>query len=214
MREKFGDPRCPPTRVPKLDKMVCDRISQEAVKVDRSLARLQALFLDAVVPLASILEEDDKGTLTTEKATTAAKMALRFVGNASVQMARERRKRGIAEMNNKLIELSEKDSIYENASPFLFGDQFAKEAKEREEQLRCLDKAAGRGRPQNFYNRRPPSGPAPRGRHTLQPPRLQPRKGTFPPIPQVRQPEPRKRKLPPERERQGPVKRRRCELYP
>ena len=82
-------------------------------------------------------------------------MALQFVGNASVQMARERRKRAIAEMNYKLIELAEKDSIYEDAPPMLFGDQFAKEAKEREDQLRCLDRASGRGRNQNFYNRRP-----------------------------------------------------------
>ncbi len=155
MREKFGDPRCPPTRVPKLDKMVKDRISQETVRLDRSMARLQALLLDAVGPMASILEEDENGTLTTEKAVTAAKMALRFVGNASVQMPRERRRRAISEMNNKLIELSEKDSIYEKAPPLLFGDQFAKEAKEREEQLRCLDKASNRGKPQPFYNRRP-----------------------------------------------------------
>ena len=38
-------------------------------------------------------------------------------------------------MNSKLIELAEKDSIYEDAPPMLFGDQFTKEAKEREEQL-------------------------------------------------------------------------------
>ena len=57
--------------------------------------------------------------------------ALRFLGNASVQLSRERRKQAIAEMNNKLIELAEKDSIYEDASPMLFGDQFAKQAKER-----------------------------------------------------------------------------------
>ena len=30
MREKFGDSRCPLTRVPKLDKMVKDRITQES----------------------------------------------------------------------------------------------------------------------------------------------------------------------------------------
>ena len=135
MREKFGDPRCPPTRVPKLDKMVKDRITQESVKLDKSPARLQALFLDAVGPLTTILEEGEKGSLTAEKATAAARMALRFVGNASVQMARERRKRAIAEINSELIELAEKDSIYEDASPMLFGDQFAKEAKEREDQL-------------------------------------------------------------------------------
>ena len=135
MREKFEDPRCPPTRVPKLDKMVKDRIAQESVKLDRSLVRLQVLFLDAVGPMATILEEGEKGSLTTEKAVTAARMALWFMGNTSVQMARERCKRAIAEMNSKLIELAEKDSIYEDAPPMLFGDRFAKEAKEREEQL-------------------------------------------------------------------------------
>ena len=155
MREKFEDPHCPPTRVPKLDKMVEDRIAQESVKLDRSLARLQVLFLGAVGPMATILEEGEKGSLTTEQAMTDAKMALWFMGNTSVQMARERCKRAIAEMNSKLIELAEKDSIYEDAPPMLFGDRFAKEAKEREEQLRCLDKASGRGRNQNFQHRRP-----------------------------------------------------------
>ena len=139
---KFGDLKCSPTRVPKLDKIVKDRVSQESIKQDR----LQALFLDAVGPLATILEEGEKGSFTADRAMTTAKTALRFIGNASIQTARERRKRAIAEMNPKLIDLSEKDAIYENAPPFLFGDQFAKEAKEREEQLRCLDKASGCGK--------------------------------------------------------------------
>lgn len=66
-----------------------------------------------------------------ERSVTLAKLALRFVGNASVQISRERRKRAIEEMNSKLVELAEKDAIYEEAAPMLFGDQFAKEAKER-----------------------------------------------------------------------------------
>ena len=120
--------------------------------MDKTLARLQALFLDIVGPLASILEDAEKAT---KKVTTAARTALRFAGNASVQMARERRRRAIAEMNPKLTELAEKDDIYESAAPMLFGDQFAKEAKEREEQLRCLDRASGRGRSQSFQYCRP-----------------------------------------------------------
>ena len=66
MKERVGDPKCTPTRVPKLDKMVKDRVSQESVELDRSLARLQALFLDAVEPLATILEEGEKGSLTAD----------------------------------------------------------------------------------------------------------------------------------------------------
>ena len=63
-------------------------------------------------------------------------------------------------MNSKLVELhvAEKDSIYEKASPMLFGDQFAKEAKEREDQQRALDRATNRTyfqRPQNLQSCHP-----------------------------------------------------------
>ena len=60
--------------------------------------------------MATIPEEAEKGSLTTEKAIAAARMALWLTSNASVQMARERRKRAIAKMNNTLIKLVEKDS--------------------------------------------------------------------------------------------------------
>ena len=68
----------------------------------------------------------------------------------------------IEEMNSKLVELADKDSIYEEAAPMLFGDQFAKQAKDREDQLRTVDRATVRTeyhRPQNFHNRRPQSPP-------------------------------------------------------
>ena len=105
--------------------------SQGAIKLDRSLARLQALCVDAAGPLATMMELAEQGELTAERSVTLTKLALRFVGNASVQISRERRKRAIEEMNGKLVELADKDAIYEDAPPMLFGDCFAKEAKER-----------------------------------------------------------------------------------
>jgi hypothetical protein len=139
LKEKHGDPRCLPRRVPKLDKMVRDRMSQGAVKLDQSLARLQALCVDAVGPLASLLELAEQDQLTAEEAVALSRLALRFMGNASVQLSCERRKWAIEEMNGKLVEL---ESIYEKAAPMLFGDQFAKEAKKREDQLWALDRAS------------------------------------------------------------------------
>ena len=62
-----------------MDKMVKDRITQESVKLDKSLARLQALVLDVVGPMTTILEEGEKGSLNVEMAMAAAKMALRFL---------------------------------------------------------------------------------------------------------------------------------------
>ena len=133
-------------------------MSQGAVKLDQLLARMQALCVDAIGPLVTLLELAEQDQLTAERVVTLTKLALRFVGSASVQVSRERRKRAIEEMNGKLVELVEKDSIYEKAAPLLFGDQFAKEAKEREDQLRALDRATNCSnfqRPQNFQSRRP-----------------------------------------------------------
>jgi hypothetical protein len=63
------------------------------------------------------------------------------------------------DMNLKLLDLADKDSILEKADLELSGENFAKEAKEREDQLCSLDRASGgRGRPQhhqNFYQSRP-----------------------------------------------------------
>lgn len=46
-----------------------------------------------------------------------------------------REKRAIEEMNGKLVELADKDSIYEEAPLMCFGDWFAKEVKDGEDQL-------------------------------------------------------------------------------
>ena len=86
--------------------MVRDRMSQEAVKLDRSLARPQALCVDAVGPQATLLELAEQDQLTAEGAVSLTKLALRFVGNASMQISRERRKRAIEDMNGKLVELA------------------------------------------------------------------------------------------------------------
>ena len=92
LREKNGDPRYPPTRVPKLDKMVRDRMSQGAVKLDRSLTRLQTHCVDAAGPLATMLELAERGELSAVRSVTLARLTLRFMGNASIQISRERRK--------------------------------------------------------------------------------------------------------------------------
>ena len=58
-------------------------------------------------------------------------------------------------MNPKLSDLAEKDAIYEDAAPELFSDKFAKEAKECEEQLRCLGRALGQGKGHHFQHSHP-----------------------------------------------------------
>lgn len=172
-RERYGDPKCPKTRVPKLDKMVKDRLNQETARLDRVLARIQALTLDVVGPLSTIIEQAEAGTLTAERAVAAARMAIKFTGNASVQISRERRKKAILDMNPKLVDMAEKDAIFEDAAPELFGDKFAKEAKDREDQLRCLDRASGRGRNHHHFQYGRPLAPRRGGSNSG------PRRGSF-----------------------------------
>ena len=50
-------------------------------------------------------EKGEKGSFTADRAMTAAKTALRFIGNASIQTARERHKRAITEKYPELIDL-------------------------------------------------------------------------------------------------------------
>lgn len=107
------------TRVPKLDKIVKDRLSPETARLDHMLARLQVLTLDVVGSLATITDLGKSGTLTAERAIAAAKLAIKFAGNASVQISRERHKRAILDMNPKLSDLAERDAVYEDAAPEL-----------------------------------------------------------------------------------------------
>lgn len=113
-------------------------------------------------------------------------------------------------MNSKLVELAEKDSIYEEVAPMLFGDQFAKEAKRERptagpgqgyELHHTLSEAAEFSEPWFLQ----------RGRNEPKPLRLPvwsrkgTRKGTLPTIP-IQSSKLRKRELCPEGERIEPVK--------
>ena len=146
-REKHGVPKSAPTRTPKLDKIVKDRVHPRTAKADRDLARLQTYVLDAVGPLTHLLEMEN---IQAKDAVEAAVTALRFLGNASVQISRTRRKAAITDMNPAISDMAEFDAVYAEAAPSLFGDNFCKEAKDREDQLKCLDRATKKKLPQDF----------------------------------------------------------------
>ena len=58
--------------------------------------------------------------------------------------SRERRKNALQSMNPRLANMAEDDAIYRTATPSVFGDGFCKRAKERAEELRCLNMVVGR----------------------------------------------------------------------
>ena len=113
-------------------------MSKDVKDADCNAARLQTFNLDAVAPLVFILEEAQKGTLTSQSAAEAAKAALLLLGNASAQTAKERRKKVTKDLNKDLMSLAEDPEMFEDAAPLLFGASFERKMKEHLESLKCL----------------------------------------------------------------------------
>ena len=83
-------PACDATKCPKLDNTVKAQVPKDCKDEDRPLAGLEALVLDAVGPLITLLELQHTGYLTPEAVAKAVTQALQFIGNASANMSVER----------------------------------------------------------------------------------------------------------------------------
>ncbi len=103
-RDKFGAPK---TACPTLDKVIKSRLSANTKSSDKTLAKQQALLLDAVGPLSHILEEATNEQLSVKGTVDAVQTALRFLGNASMNINRERRKNTIKDLNPNLEDIAE-----------------------------------------------------------------------------------------------------------
>ena len=141
-RDKYGAPNTPATACPNLDKVIKGRLPAATKSRDKQLAKQQALMLDAVGPITHLLEEAVKGQLSQKSAVEAAQTALKFLGNASVQSSRERRRNALQSMNSRLLDMADDDGLFKSAPPLLFGEGFCKKAKERDDELKCLNQAS------------------------------------------------------------------------
>ena len=138
--EKVGVPDCDQVRCPKLDGVLKAVLPRDAIKADGYLSRLQQFWLDAVAPLAALLENAEAGELTPEKAVSAAQTALYLMGNAHQQTAQERRKKLILKLNPSLKFMAEDAKSFSSAAPMLFGEEFAKQATATVEQVKAMKK--------------------------------------------------------------------------
>ena len=130
VRKAYAFPNVEDTRCPKLDCAIKQNLKKDVKDTDSNAARLQIFIIDAVTPLVFILEEAQKGTLTSQSAAEAAKAALLLLGNASAQMTKERRQKVTKDLNKDLMSLAKDPEMFEDAAPLLFGALFEKEMKE------------------------------------------------------------------------------------
>ena len=129
LRERFGAPNLPFTASPHLDKVLKSMVPASAKTRDAELARLQALALDAVGPLARIVEDATNGQLTAEDNMDAVQTSLRLLGNLSAQCNRLRRTAVLKNLNPRIADMAEEDGLYREAGLGLFGEASAERQK-------------------------------------------------------------------------------------
>ena len=120
--------------------MLTTILPKDAIKADGYLSRLQQFWLDAVAPLAAILEGAEAGELTPEHAYSATQAALVLMGSANNHMAQERRKRILMNVNPALKYMAHEENAFQQAAPMLFGKEFAKKATNRVETIKAIKK--------------------------------------------------------------------------
>ena len=152
-------PNVDSTKCPKLDPVVKE-LGSQTKSADSELARIQTLMLDAVGPLADLLEQPE---VTRESLTESVGQALRYLGNAGANLSRMRRKKVLKDLNPDLLSLADQAETFADAPPLLFGQGFAKKVKDHSEEVRSLRKAAPSSSKSFFRGGRPSRGGTWRG---------------------------------------------------
>jgi len=109
----------------------------DAIKADGYLSRLQQFWLDAISPLAAILECAEAGDLMLEKAVSSVQVVLCLMGNVHQHMAQEKCKKLLLKLNPSLRFMADYKKNFQSAVPMLFGEEFAKQATTMVDQLKA-----------------------------------------------------------------------------
>ncbi len=139
VRRQFALPDVEATKVPQMDFFVKSHASNAAKSTDRELAKLQALINDGIAPITAILTKGDKEeSMSGDEVLKAAESAAELLGNASAKLSQLRREKLTSDFNKSLLPLVKSGMDFSEASPRLFGAEFAKLAKEHEEEMKAL----------------------------------------------------------------------------
>ena len=140
LRSCYPSTDLPQTRCPRLDPVFKTSLarSSDVKAADKELARAQALVLDSVGPLTHLLTRIGEEDYTVEEAERAVMDAVQLVGNASLHIAKMRRRRVLKSLNPRMQDMAEEDELFKSSAPLLFGQGFESKMKERSESLKIL----------------------------------------------------------------------------
>ena len=127
---RYGKPDSKWTTCPELSAVVAATLPKGAVKEDKVAFRTQQMYMEAIAPLAALLED----------AIPMVQSAIMLLGDAAQHHTSLRRKAILQYLNPQLQALM-KDADFKQSQPFLFGEDFGDKAKARLEAAAALKKA-------------------------------------------------------------------------
>ena len=136
---KYGKPDTTWMTCPSLPPVVEVTLPKDAVKEDKIAFRTQEMYMEAMAPLVSCLEQADGEEFTLKEAILMIQSALVLLGDAGRHQSSLRRKELMKHLNPQLQSLM-KDSDFKDAQPFLFGEDFVEKAKTKLEAAAALKK--------------------------------------------------------------------------
>jgi len=143
-RNVYALPKVAVTKVPSLDKVMATHCSKSMKTNDWTLSRIQALTLDALAPLTSILElfNLDVDEIQSEVVAKAVESAVVLLGNTPSHIPNLRRTKVLEEYNKDLVTWAQdREGEFLKAAPQLFGPEFPKDSTIHLEQVAALRKA-------------------------------------------------------------------------
>ena len=114
-------------------------LPKETIKEDKRTFRTQQLWLEAAVPLVSLLETAHEDKLDPKTAVTMVQSALLLMGDASQHQSANRREVILRQLNPQIADLM-KEEDYTKTLPLLFGEDFGAKVKGRMEEAAALKK--------------------------------------------------------------------------
>ena len=136
---KYGEPDSKWTICPTLSPVVAATLPSAAIKDDKVAFRTQQMYMEAVTPLAALLESTGDETFTIKEAISMVQSAIRLLGDATQHHSSLRRKAIMQHLNPQLQTLM-KDVDFKGSQPLLFVEDFGEKAKTRIEAAAALRK--------------------------------------------------------------------------
>ena len=123
LRNVFSLPKVAVTKTPSLDPVMAAQCFKNTKANDKTLARLQALTLDAVGLLTDLLEKLNSDTveIDTDEVGYTVESAITLIGNASSQISILRREKILEEYNKDLLSFTQdREGEFIKAAPIFW----------------------------------------------------------------------------------------------